>query len=200
MHVLYFAPDGEKIAEKRLEAIAPGSAIQEQRLPQVFQQDFRSGELRETVWESGAWRIRYQKAENQALREVVIDDSEIDVIDAGFDAYVREHWQALASGAELGFLFASPPHGRSIRLRATSVACEPPDSALCVRVDLAQPLLRWIAGGDILLRYSTVDSDGVTKDKNALAPMPRLQRFTGVSNLLDDSGEPQRLQIDYFYR
>ncbi|MCK7597021.1 hypothetical protein M0G74_07005 [Microbulbifer sp. CAU 1566] len=200
MRVLYFAPDGEKIAEKRLAAIAPGSAIQEQRLPQVFQQDFRSGELRETVWESGAWRLRYREAESKALREVVIDDSEIDVIDAGFDAYVRKNWQALTDGSELRFQFASPPHGRSIRLRATSLVCEPPGSALCVRVDLAQPLLRWIAGGDILLRYSTVDTDGVTSDKNTLVPMPRLQRFTGVSNLLDDSGEPQRLQIDYFYR
>ncbi|WP_288130139.1 hypothetical protein [Microbulbifer sp.] len=189
VRVLYFDSQGEKIAEKRL-AKATGSdasSVADDSLPEVNQKDFRLGEVREVGRSENGWTFRYRKNHDSQWRETTVGIQDLDVIDAGFDPYVREHWSQLSRGQEVAFGFASPVHGRVIRLRARSVSCQRADHArnhLCVKVDLAQPWLRWLAG-DIYLVYSSDDR--------------RLRYFDGVVNILDAGGDSQPLQIEYFY-
>ncbi|WP_066964878.1 hypothetical protein [Microbulbifer sp. Q7] len=195
LRVVYYRPEGpagSKIAEKWITDGEGASGILQRARPQVSQEDFRMGEVRQASRVSEGWQLRYKPRTEADFRDATFADTQVDVVDAGFDAYVRQHWQALNRGEKLEFKFASPVHGRTIGLRATAVPCQRQGADLCIRVDLAQAFLRWIAGGDIYLEYTIRGTKGDAA--------PRLLRFVGVTNLLDDRGDPQRLVLDYFYR
>jgi len=189
--VLYYSAAGRRIAEKDLSGPA-GSGSAGTAIPGVTQQDFRTGERREVSRQGDHWLLRYRKSSTADWKVAQVPAREIDVIDAGFDAYVRANWQQLVAGQVVTFRFASPPHGRSIELRARRVDCTasatPSTSGaappLCLHIDLAQALLRLFAG-DLSLVY----------DLEAR----RLRQFEGVVNLLDARGKAQRLRILYQY-
>ncbi|MBB5210226.1 hypothetical protein [Microbulbifer hydrolyticus] len=195
VRVVYYTPgqpQANKIAEKHITGDAGRSGLLQDTRPQISQEDFRSGEVREATRVADGWRLRYRANRNAEYRDKVFSDGQLDVIDAGFDALVRRHWSVLKAGEELQFQFASPVHGRTIGLRAAATPCQNPEADLCIRVDLAQAILRWIAGGDIYLEYAESADQGQAE--------PKLMRFVGVTNLLDRSGDPQRLNLEYFYR
>ncbi|WP_078085807.1 hypothetical protein [Microbulbifer mangrovi] len=195
IRVVYYAPEGRegsKVAEKRITGVIDETGVLLSTRPQIAQEDFRLGEVREVSRSETGWRMRYRADRESGFTENTLPMDKLDVIDAGFDPYVRQHWHRLEAGETVQFQFASPVHGRSIKLRARAIPCAREASDLCLRVELAQAFLRWIAGGGIDLEYSA-GTDG--KPGSA-----RLTRFVGVTNLLDKAGEPQRLQLDYFYR
>ncbi|WOX05827.1 hypothetical protein [Microbulbifer pacificus] len=190
VRVLYYDPVGQKIAEKRLSLPQDSSSnsMAGEVRPEVIQEDFRRGEIREVSREGDNWRIRYRNSAQGRWQDSVVPDVNVDVVDAGFDAFVREHWGRLTSGETVEFDFVSPVHGQSVRLRARAVVCDGSMTAsdhVCLNVDLAQPWLRWLAG-DLLLTYSSRDR--------------RLQYFRGIVNLHDERGKAQKLSIRYFYR
>ncbi|SHE72740.1 hypothetical protein SAMN04487965_0522 [Microbulbifer donghaiensis] len=182
--VLYYSPQGFRIAEKILFTGETEPARNSPR-PEVLQRDYRLGEEREVRNRDGQWQMRYRASAAADWESALVGQTTIDVIDAGFDAFVRKNWESLLAGDRLEFNFASPIHGRAIALRARKVNCRGNETGkVCLRVDLAQPLLRFFAG-DLYLEYS--------------ADSRRLQFFEGVVNLLDEQGQNQRLQIDYRY-
>lgn len=182
--VLYYSPEGYRIAEKTL--ITAGAEIPRNTArPEVMQQDYRHGEERQVVRINGQWELRYRESGEAGWEEHQADDAAVDVIDAGFDAFVRESWDQLSSGQPVEFDFASALHGRAITLRARRARCEGGErNRLCLKVVLAQPLLRLFAG-ELFLVYGTEQR--------------RLESFEGIVNLLDSSGDSQRLRIDYRY-
>lgn len=176
--VLYYSPAGHRIAEKQLSGV-------NSTLPGVVQQDYRHGEQRIVNPAGEQVELRYREKTNSDWEIALLPAAEVEVADAGFDVFVRDKWRQLADGQTVSFTFASPVHGRSVRLRARQVACRQPDDAsLCLQVDLAQPLLRMFAG-NLYLVYDR--------------PTRRLTLFEGVVNLLDNRAESQRLQIFYRY-
>ena len=176
--VLYYSPAGHRIAEKELNGL-------NSTVPGVSQQDYRHGEERSVNPSGGQVQLRYRKSANSDWQIAHLPTAEVEVADAGFDKFVRDNWKQLAGGQTVSFTFASPLHGRSVRLRAQQVACrQPGNDSLCLQVDLAQPLLRMFAG-DLYLVYQR--------------PTRRLSLFEGVVNLLDDGADSQRLQIRYRY-
>ncbi|UHQ55493.1 hypothetical protein [Microbulbifer sp. YPW16] len=183
--VLYYNPQGHRIAEKTL--ITPsGQKPRNAPRPEVVQQDYRHGEERIVRRRGDQWEMRYRESDTAGWEIDVIDAGELDVIDAGFDPFVRNNWDRLSAGDAVEFNFASPLHGRAVKLRARKVDCRGEEQGnLCLRVDLAQALLRMFAG-DLYLVYGTEQR--------------QLRQFEGIVNLLDDQGESQKLRIDYFYR
>ena len=176
--VLYYSPAGHRIAEKELMGV-------NSTVPGVAQQDYRHGEERIVNPSGGQLELRYRKNANSDWEIEQLSAAEAEVADAGFDNFVRDNWKLLAGGETVSFAFASPVHGRSVRLRAQQIACrQPGEDNLCLQVDLAQPLLRMFAG-DLYLVY-----DRLTR---------RLSLFEGVVNLLNDGADSQRLQIRYRY-
>lgn len=176
--VLYYSPDGFRVAEKQLMNV-------EVPLPQVRQRDFRHGEERRITRDGNGWQLEYRANGSAAPERSELSVNDVDVADAGFDVFVRQRWHELVAGNTLNFSFASPPHGRAIALRAQRDDCKTATGdALCIRVELAQPLLRLFAG-NLHLVY----------DRNTR----RLQTFEGVSNLLGMHGDSQRVRIEYTY-
>ena len=176
--VLYYSPAGFRIAEKLVSDI-------DSSVPEVSQEDFRHGEERSARRSNGEWQLIYRERTGQGVEAAKLPAGEVDVVDAGFDTLVRQQWDRLAGGQTVTFRFASPAHGRSITLRAQQQRCEQSmPSALCIRVDLAQPLLRMFAGA-LNLVYERSSR--------------RLLVFEGVSNLLDARGDSQRVRIEYTY-
>nr|WP_010130885.1 hypothetical protein [Microbulbifer agarilyticus] len=191
--VLYFAPDGQKIAEKRVACPGGQGTLPVSARPDVAQEDFRFGEVREAVKQQDEWLLRYRPQQGASMQETRVPARKVDVVDAGFDAFVRANYAALASGQALNFGFASPLHGRVITLRARQAACIAPEPDLCIDVELSSGFLRWLAGGKIYLEYAAPASGDSTTEP------ARLMRFTGTVNLLSDAGKSQTLDIRYFY-
>ncbi|SDK12216.1 hypothetical protein [Microbulbifer yueqingensis] len=182
--VLYYSPAGHRIAEKKLESRGGGSPHNTPR-PQVRQQDYRHGEERQVLWKGSVWQLRYRQAGGASWESARLEAHQADVVDAGFDAFVRQNWSRLAAGEPVEFSFASPLHGRAVTLRARKVTCKKGgQGTLCLQVDLAQPLLRLFAG-NLYLVYGVGNR--------------QLRTFDGIVNLLDSEGESQRLRIDYHY-
>ncbi|MEX2962294.1 hypothetical protein [Microbulbifer sp. TYP-18] len=176
--VLYYSASGHKIAEKYVTGI-------DNTRPQFQQHDIRQGEERQISLQGQRLKLAYRKNATAPWQFSLISARDVDVADAGFDVFVREQWAHLAAGRTVQFQFASPLHGRSIKLRARKIPCRESDTpSLCLKVDLAQPLLR-IFVGDLYLVYDKASR--------------RLRLFEGVVNLLSDSGISQRLTIHYSY-
>ncbi|WGL16884.1 hypothetical protein PVT68_00965 [Microbulbifer bruguierae] len=186
--VLYYDPDGHKVAVKRLSLPTNSNADSALDIvrPAVKQEDFRHHEVREITRAGEYWHMRYRKNKRSRWQERMTAAVDVDVIDAGFDPFVRQRWEQLVSGKAIEFHFASPVHGQVVLLRARRVGCgsRVNDQWLCLEVDLARPWLRWLAG-DLFLAYSPEDR--------------RLRYFGGVVNLLDEQGASQKLSIRYFY-
>lgn len=176
--VLYYSAAGHRIAEKTLRGI-------DSSLPEVKQNDFRHGEQRKITRAGTQLSLQYRESGKAALESERLPLREVEVADAGFDHFVREHWGDLVAGEPVRFDFASPVHGRAIALRAQQSPCPQGQSdTLCLRVEPAAALLRLFAG-ELNLVYSLGTR--------------RLQVFEGVVNLLDDRGDNQTLRIRYRY-
>ncbi|WP_226661002.1 hypothetical protein [Microbulbifer aggregans] len=176
--VLYYSPEGNIIAKKTIRRVASPR-------PDVLQLDLRHGEQRQVQRGDRGWQLQYQSRQGENVRGVVLARDEVDVVDAGFDEFVRQHWDGLLRGDRVAFDFASPVHGRKVGLRARSIPCdEGGSSRVCIDVDVAQPLLRLFAGS-LHLQYD---------DESR-----RLLVFEGVSNVLDARGNSQKVRIRYDY-
>lgn len=163
--------------------------------PEVVQKDFRTGEYREARVRGDTLVMFYKEGKRldnwlnvnedfpkpDAVEKAV---KQKQVVDAGFDYFVRQNWAPLKSGSELNFYFASPVHETNIRLRARFSASKCSESsALCVVVEPANGLLRLFAG-ELVLSYS--------EDK-------KLMSFKGVTNIADADGKSKSREIIYQY-
>jgi hypothetical protein len=117
-------------------------------------------------------------------REVVIEQPAGDaVVDAGFDNFVRLQWQELAEGEEIKFPFRLVDREEPISMRASKTnACE--DDKLCLEIELDS----WLLG-------NFVDPIQLTYERDS----QRLLRFEGISNLKNDKGRSQTVEIQYRY-
>ena len=112
------------------------------------------------------------------------------IIDAGFDPYVRRHWNALQAGDAIRAEFLVPARldTVNISIRATDAqdCLSQPQSVLCLVVRPAGflRLVSWFVD-PLYLAYDTQTQ--------------RLLLYKGISNLLDDEGNPQDVVIRYQY-
>ncbi len=112
------------------------------------------------------------------------EDSEL-VVDAGFDNYVRQRWLELSGGESIRFPFLIAGRDRPLAMRAgpdKDDDCE--ESNVCLEIELDSWLLGMI-----------VDPIELTYDRDTR----RLLRFQGISNLKDDEGGSQQVDIRYQY-
>ena len=118
-------------------------------------------------------------------RQVTIDRVDTDaVVDAGFDNFVRLQWQDLSEGEEVRFPFRMVGRDDPIDMRASRAGpCS--DDKLCLKIRLDS----WLLG-------SFVDPIQLTYDRDS----QRLMRFRGISNLKNDQGRSQKVEIQYRYR
>jgi hypothetical protein len=174
--VLYRCPDGAAFARKILRD-SPASSS-----PDFDFVDGRS-DYREGVAVDGAQRRIYvQRARGAALESRSIALRDGDVVDAGFDTYVRDHWDAL-SGRASRISFVLPSHFGAIDLRLGDArdVVEGGVAIRCFRMRLDS----WygFAAPSIELSYSVADR--------------RLLRFVGIGTIRDGEGRNQNVRIEF---
>ncbi|MET0549751.1 MAG: hypothetical protein ABW002_10825 [Xanthomonas sp.] len=169
--VLYQCADGAAFARKRVD---DGSAA-----PDFELVDARSG-YREGVRRSGGGREMFSQAKGQAERRAPLPRSDqAQVIDAGFDAYLRQRWDSLGSGGPQRIAFVLPSALRTLDFR---IAPGPADAEV-QRYTLS--LAAWY--GTLLPDLSVAYA---RKDK-------RLLEFRGVGNIRDAHGRYPNVRIDF---
>lgn len=107
------------------------------------------------------------------------------VIDAGFDNFVRGSWNELKEGQHISFPFLPAGFEQPLNmkvLRSNKVECAA--EQLCLEIELDSWLLALIID-PIELSYSISDK--------------RLQHFSGISNIRDEDGQTQNVDIHYEY-
>lgn len=175
--VLYRCADGTAFARKRVDyrqsVFAPAFSLEDARL------GYREG-LRRA---GGPGEVFVREGAGEAERAAALDP-QTGVADAGFDEFVRQHWDALMAGEAVPLHFAVPARLESLGFRIrrvgdTEVAGEP---ATVFRLALGG-WRGWIAPR-IDVAYG--------RDSR------RLLRFEGLGNLRDDRGDRQlEARIDF---
>jgi hypothetical protein len=160
-------------------------------MPAVLQKDFRFGEIRQAEIAEEKITLYYQASSDKRNSSASIARKDVDVIDAGFDNYVRNHWEELQSGKTLAINFASMAHLKALPLRISSQPLEKCDKKLsattityCFYVEIDNVFLRMLLG-NIKLIYDH---------------QRRLEEFNGVVNILSEKKSDQVANIHYYYR
>lgn len=174
--VLYRCPDGQAFARKLVSPAGSTSA------PDFAFEDGRDG-YREGVSLLAGRRQGYlQQAGRPELRyplEVPADG----VINAGFDAAVRTHWNTLAAGKEVRLRFLVPSRKRfyPVRIRRIEATTWNGIAAERLRMDLDQ----WygFAVPPVHLVYARADK--------------RLLEFSGTGDVRDDRGRNPQVRIAF---
>ncbi len=156
--------------------------------PEVEQVDYRTQELRRSVYAGDNIELFYQQGRGQPLDTQSLAKTPLPVIDAGFDYFVRAHWSALIGGQPVLFDFGSIAHLRSLPLRVIKKPlnnCSEHDEAfMCLHVQASNRFLRWFVG-ELALVYDA---------------QRRLRVFKGAVNLQNDQAKAQKAVITYSYR
>ncbi|PPU93570.1 hypothetical protein [Xanthomonas albilineans] len=170
--VLYQCANGAAFARKR---VADGGIA-----PDFELVDARSG-YREGVRSTGNGREMFSQVKGQAEHHAALPasaDAPL-VIDAGFDAYLRQHWDALAGGTPQRITFALPSSQRTLQFQIT------PGTADANVQHYTLGLAAWYGGllPDINVAYARQDR--------------HLLEFRGVGNIRDARGRYPQVRITF---
>lgn len=180
-----YTKDGKKFAEKKV------IRTRNPATPSIEQVDSRSGETRIASVNEQLLSMQYQGSRKENIQNSQFSLADVDVVDAGFDYFIREHWDNLQAGKVLPVNFASIAHQKVLSLRVRkleSQKCaeknETTQPPYCYFVEIDNALLRLVLG-NIKLSYDE---------------QRRLTNFNGVVNIEDDKGETQTAHIRYYYK
>jgi len=186
--ILYLDPEGQLFAEKSL------SYHQSLNAPAVSYIDHRSQAQVEVAHNGDSRarmvRVAFRADEDSRKRSRDIDLSDTLIIDAGFDPFIRQHWDALVNGNRITAPFLVPSRLDTIRVGVTNTrrsdCAIDGEDILCFTVRPAGMLrvVGWLVD-PIYLAY-----DSQTQ---------RLLMFDGVSNIPDDAGDNQTVRLLYYY-
>lgn len=149
--------------------------------PAYRQRNLVNGERQEVQWR-GDKLVLFRSDGAGDEREKVISAPQPLVLSAGFDHFVRDHWEALQRGEELRFHFAIPLRLMLVELRVRRTDATAPPGGLALRTEGASAWLRLLSKPVDLL----YDAER------------RLQRYRGISNL-GIGGEAPWVDITYRY-
>lgn len=108
------------------------------------------------------------------------------VIDAGFDEFVRDHWDSLVAGEKKRFLFPFAERDSLVELRIKPASCNyATETDQCFKLELSNWFVRMLVK-PIELGYDPV--------------LRRLTRYRGLSNIGDGKGNGLVVDIRYDYR
>jgi hypothetical protein len=186
--VIYRTVDGDIMAEKFIDYSASVIA------PAITQTDFRNNSVITTEHppEHGARliRVKFQAHDSERLRSRDISHRDNLIVDAGFDSYVRQNWDALTSGNSVATSFLVPSRLDTVRISVSET--EPADCRAAV-----EPVYCFIIRPAGMLRVVSWFVDPI---RIAYHPESRrLKSFSGLSNLRDDAGNPRNVLIKYEY-
>ncbi len=180
-----YMKDGKRFAVKKI------TGTSNHTMPSIEQVDLRSGETRVAALDHQMLSMQYQASRKEKMQSTQIALSDVDVVDAGFDYFIRDHWNALQAGQVLSVNFASIAHQKVLPLRVRELEAqkcaeknESTQPPYCYFVEIDNALLRLVLG-NIKLGYDE---------------QRRLINFNGVVNIEDEKGSTQTAHIRYYYK
>ena len=169
--VLYRCPNGAAFARKQV--LAGGTA------PDFELVDGRDGYREGVRTRNGVREVYTQASAAAAEKNKRLPAQNAQVIDAGFDAYVRQQWDALARLEPRRVRFLVPSRLESMDLQLTSLASDSATRRYRLGLDA------WYAGvvPSITVTYAATDK--------------RLARFEGIGNIRDAAGKYPAVRIEF---
>lgn len=171
--VVYRCPDGRAFARKHVDGdgAAPGFALEDGR-----------GGYAEGVRGKGATRVAYvRQAGTYSERRISVGAT--GVIDAGFDAAVRTHWDALMAGKPLHLAFLVPSRQRFFPVRVQHAGDTLRHGVRAARLRMQLDSWFGFAVPDVQLVYARDDQ--------------RLLEFSGTGNIRDTRGGNPQVRIGF---
>ncbi|MGH6717848.1 MAG: hypothetical protein ACREER_00895 [Alphaproteobacteria bacterium] len=174
--VLYRCPDGAAFARKLVDA-APGAGT-----PDIDFTDGRDGYTQRVRRAGNAVELRVREPGSDEVSAQLPARSDA-VIDAGFDAYVRTHWDAFAGQRSRMVPFLVPDRGGGLDFRVRHVA-DALEGTLSVR-RMRMTLSAWYG--------FAVPAIELTYERDTR----RLLRFEGMGFVRDRRGGHPRVRIEF---
>lgn len=159
-------------------------------IPTVIQKDFRVGELRQADISEKNVELHYQTSVHKKVEKALIPLQKVDILDAGFDNFIRAHWDDLQTGKTLSVNFASIPHLKILPLR---ISAQPLDKCATKHDESSAMACYFVEIDNALLRI-LIGNIKITYDQQH-----RLHEFNGIVNVQDDDQDNQKAIIHYFY-
>lgn len=181
--VRYEAPDGRLLASKQLDY---GQGL---NTPVYELEDVRFQRRTGSRWQDGQFVV-FRAQQDKPVREQTLAAAPDLVIDAGFDHFIRAHWDRLVAGEAVPFSFAvaDPLVTLAMAMRAVpaseSAIAEKHDDYRYFVASSRNRLIGW-AIPDIHVAYDANDK--------------LLRIYQGLSNLTDDRDQRQNVLIRYRY-
>lgn len=174
--VVYRCPNGAAFARKRIRATGDAQA------PDFELRDARSGYVEGVRGDHGARHVFMRTSDAGIERSAAIDADDNLIVDAGFDAFVRDRWDAIGS-SPLTVSFVVPSRLEAMRFRLRHVGEERLGTFAAQRFRLS--LASWYGG---LLPHVDAIYDTASR---------RLLRYEGISNLRDANGRNVVVRIEF---
>ena len=174
--VLYHCPDGTPFARKLLDEGAGGST------PDFEFVDGRDGSGESVRRQGGARAVVVRKPGGKVTR-VELPERIGAVIDAGFDTFVRAHWDKLAAGESVIAPYLVPGRAQWLDFRIKNAGDAVEDGVRVRRVKMALAMWFGFALPSIELTYGLDDR--------------RLRRFRGPGYVRDARGGHPKVRIDF---
>lgn len=177
--VLYRCPDGQPFARKRVE-----TRFGTPWLPAFGLEDERLGYAEGLRGDGPELEVYVRESRGKALKRDVISQAPVSLVaDAGFDAFVRDHWDELLAGQSVPLYFLVPSRLDYLSFKVKKVGEETIEGRRAQRLRLA-------LGGLLGLFVSGIDV--VYDDQTRV-----LMQFRGLTNVRDPKGSNYVARIDF---
>jgi hypothetical protein len=187
--VNYREADGELFATKKINYQKSYYA------PDISQENKRNGEKISSKRNGDNISIRYQENSKSQLKQDSIDFSPKLIIDAGFDHFITQNWQALNSGKKTTIDYLIPSSLDPYELSIKKEVCKN-ENRYCFSISASNFFIS-LFSSELLLTYSTDASKSIGTDSNK--EVIKLESFQGRSNICDSEGNYQDVKITYKY-
>ena len=169
--VLYRCPNGAAFARKNVN----GAGI----APDFDLLDGRDGYREGVRTRNGRREVYVQPLAGVAEKNKPLAQANGQVIDAGFDAYVRTHWDTLGQPKSGGIRFLVPSRLETLDFKLSPLASDGGTRRYRLALDA------WYAGAlpSLVLTYDAKDR--------------RLMRFEGIGNIRDAAGNYPAVRIEF---
>lgn len=178
--VEYSEPNGEVFGNKTLDlSISPIT-------PSFTQINNRNGEEIEVEQQGDSLRVQYIENTDSNPKQKSVPLVSGMVVDAGFDAFVKQYWDALVSGKQMDIEYLVPSKQSTFSFRVGLAECVAGTQAgaACFALSPVSWFVR-MAVDPIVVAYDPAEK--------------ALLRFTGRANICDQNGRYQNVDIQYRY-
>jgi hypothetical protein len=172
--------------------------------PEFILKNKRNGEFISAKKNNQHVILEYKENENSSVEISEINDSDLLVIDAGFNHFITRNWDELISGKSLSVNYLIPSQGNSYELTLQQVKCdiEKDDNDLANTTgikDIAnnnEYFCFSISAASFFIRIFSSELQ-LTYKKNGKSNRYLLTSFKGRTNISDSKGDYQDAHIRY---